>query len=61
MKNRLITRFRLKNGMIYLRLTINGERAELSSNNKTSPALWCKSLQRVKGKDELLPKLFEVI
>ena len=52
MKNRLITHFHLRNGIIYLRLTINGDRTEVSTNKKTTPALWCKSLQRVKGKDE---------
>jgi len=52
MKNRLITHFHLRNGIIYLRLTVNGERTEISTNQKTTPALWCKSLQRVTGKDE---------
>jgi site-specific recombinase XerD len=52
MKNRLITHFRLKKDMIYLRLTINGERAEISTNKKICPSHWSKSLQRVTGKDE---------
>jgi site-specific recombinase XerD len=52
MKNRLITHFHLRNGIIYLRLTINGERTEVSTNKKTTSTLWSKSLQRVKGKDE---------
>jgi site-specific recombinase XerD len=52
MKNKLITRFYLNNRTIYLRLTINGERAEVSTNSKTNPVQWSKSLQRVKGKDE---------
>ena len=52
MKNKLITRFYLKNRIIYLRLTINGERAEVSTNSRINPVLWNKSLQRVKGKDE---------
>jgi hypothetical protein len=52
MKNKLITRFYLKDRIIYLRLTINGERAEVSTNSKINPVLWSKSLQRVKGKDE---------
>ena len=32
MKNKLITRFYPKNGIIYLRVTINGARAEISTN-----------------------------
>jgi hypothetical protein len=52
MRNRLITRFCLKKDIIYLRLTINGERAEISTNKKTCPSLWSKSLQKVTGKDE---------
>lgn len=52
MKNRLITHFHLRNGTIYLRITINGKRTEVSTNKKTKPVLWCKSFQRVTGKDE---------
>lgn len=52
MKNKLIARFFLKRSIIYLRLTINGARADMSTNHRINPALWCKSLQKVKGKDE---------
>jgi site-specific recombinase XerD len=52
MKNRLITRFFLKRSIIYLRLTINGARADMSTNHRINPDVWSKSLQRVKGKNE---------
>jgi Arm DNA-binding domain len=52
MGNKLITHFHLRNGIIYLRLTINGERTDMSTNHKINPSLWSKSLQKVKGKDE---------
>jgi site-specific recombinase XerD len=52
MKNKLITRFHLRNGIIYLRITVNGERAEISTNCKNSNMVWNKSLQRVNSKDE---------
>jgi hypothetical protein len=44
MKNKLITHFHLRNVIIYLRLTINGERAEVYTNSKINPVLWCKCL-----------------
>jgi len=37
---------------IYLRITINGERAEISTNSKINPELWDKASQRVAGKTE---------
>lgn len=52
MKNKLVTRFYLKNGIIYLRVTINGKRAEISTNCKTNNLVWNKSLQRVNRKNE---------
>lgn len=53
MKNKLITRFHLKNNAIYLRVTINGVRTEISTNRKINPALWNKSLQRVRGNNDV--------
>lgn len=60
MKNRIITHFYLKelkknrNGEapIYLRITINGERSEISTNRKVNPALWNKTSERVNGRTE---------
>ena len=52
MENKLITHFHLRKNTIYLRLTVNGERAEISTNKKITPILWSKALQKVKGKDE---------
>jgi len=37
---------------IYLRITINGERAELSINRKIDPAKWDSATQRAKGRSE---------
>ena len=45
MKNKLITRFYLKNRIVCLRLTINGERAEVSTNSRINPVLWNKLLR----------------
>ena len=59
MKNKLIVRFFLKRSIIYLRLTINGARADMSTNHRINPALWCKSLQKVKGKHEKEAKIYE--
>jgi site-specific recombinase XerD len=52
MENKLISHFFLKRSIIYLRLTINGERTDMSTNKRINPSLWSKSLQKVKGKDE---------
>lgn len=38
---------------IYLRITVNGERAEISSNRKIELIKWDAILQRVKGRSEL--------
>lgn len=53
MENRLKTHFHVRKGVIYLRLTINGARTDMSTNQKINAALWSKSLQKVKGKDEI--------
>ena len=52
MENKLISHFFLKRSIIYLRLTINGERTDMSTNHRINPSLWSRSLQKVKGKDE---------
>ena len=60
MKNKIVTHFYVKeskkdsNGEapIYLRITINGERAEISANRKISPDMWDKSAERVAGRSE---------
>lgn len=43
-----------KNGLapIYLRITVNGERAEVSTNRKIDDEKWDSKLQRVKGRSE---------
>jgi len=45
-----------KEGMapIYCRITVNGERAELSVNEKTVPGKWDSAAQRIKGRSELV-------
>lgn len=60
MKNKIVTHFYVKeekkdnNGEapIYLRITVNGERAEISTNRKINPELWDKTSQRVAGRTE---------
>jgi len=60
MKNKIVTHFYLKeskkdnNGEapIYLRITINGERAEISANRRIKPDLWDKASERVTGRGE---------
>jgi site-specific recombinase XerD len=50
MKNKIVTLLYLKKNIIYLRLTVNGERAEISTNRKTTASEWNPLTQRVKGK-----------
>ncbi len=60
MKNKIVIHFYVKeswkdkNGFapIYLRITINGERAEISTNRKINSELWDKTSQRVAGRNE---------
>ena len=60
MKNKIITHFYVKGSCkarkgeapIYLRITVNGERAELATNRKVNPDLWDKDAQRVAGRTE---------
>jgi hypothetical protein len=62
MKNKLVTHFHLKefktNGglpskyPIYFRMTLNGQRAELSTQQKIEKDLWDKSAERVRGRSE---------
>ena len=60
MKNKIVTHFYVKeswkdkNGEapIYLRITVNGERSEISTNRKVNPELWHKASQRVSGRTE---------
>jgi hypothetical protein len=66
MKNRISTHFYVKEtrkdrkglAPIYLRITINGERAEVTTNKKVNPVLWDKSTERVVGITPLhIPKI----
>jgi len=60
MKNKIVTHFYVKeekeddNGEapIYLRITVNGKRAEVSTNRRINPELWDKSAKRVAGRSE---------
>ena len=60
MKNKIVTHLYVKeekkdnNGEapIYLRITVNGERAEISTNRKVDLGLWDKASQRVAGRTE---------
>lgn len=40
------------NAPIYCRITVNGGRAEISTNEKVEPAKWDSAMQRVKGRLE---------
>jgi uncharacterized protein (DUF433 family) len=60
MKNKIVPHFYVKESWkdkkgevpIYLRITVNGERAEISTNRKVNPELWDKTSQRVAGRSE---------
>ncbi len=60
MKNKILTHYYLKDakqdkeGMIpiYLRITINGERAEISTNKRVSLSQWDKNAERATGRSE---------
>jgi len=59
MRNKIITHFHLKRSnpgttkeaVIYLRLTVNGERAEISTDRKIDPAKWNLATERVNNKN----------
>jgi hypothetical protein len=58
MKNKITTHFYVKEARkdrkskapIYLRITVNGERAEISTDRKIEPDLWDKNSERVAGR-----------
>ena len=60
MKNKIVTHFYVKeswkdkNGEvpIYLRIKVNGERSEISTNRKVNSELWDKTSQRVAVRTE---------
>lgn len=60
MKNKILTHYYLKEskkdkeGMIpiYMRITVNGERAEISTNKRVSLSQWDKHAERAAGRSE---------
>lgn len=60
MKNKILTHYYLKDskqdneGMIpiYLRITVNGERSEISTNKRVSLSQWDKNAERAAGRSE---------
>ena len=60
MKNKIVTHFYVREEKkdkkgevpIYLRITINGERAGISTDQRVNPELWDKASQRVAGRTE---------
>jgi site-specific recombinase XerD len=60
MKNKIVTHFYVKEGKkdsngeipIYLRITVNGERAEISTSRRINPDNWDKATERVAGRSE---------
>jgi hypothetical protein len=52
MRNKINTHFRLKSSTIYLRITVNGERSEISTDRKISPGTWNKVSERINGRSE---------
>lgn len=60
MKNKIVTHFYVKearkdnNGEapIYLRITINNGRVEISANRRVNPEIWDKASERVAGRSE---------
>jgi hypothetical protein len=61
MKNKIVTHFYVKEEKkddkgevpIYLRITVNGERAEISANRRVNPEIWDKTSEKVAGKSEV--------
>jgi site-specific recombinase XerD len=53
MKNKIKTHFHVKKSTIYLRVTVNGERTEISTNKKINPSTWNKVSERVAGNNEV--------
>jgi hypothetical protein len=60
MKNKIVKHFYVKEARkdskglvpIYLRITVNGERAEISTDRKINPGNWDKVAERVTGRSE---------
>jgi site-specific recombinase XerD len=52
MRNKITTHFHLKSSTIYLRITVNGERSEISTDRKINPSSWNKVSERVNGRSE---------
>jgi hypothetical protein len=60
MKNKITTHFYVKESRkdrggeapIYLRITINGERAEISTSRRINPIMWDKASEKVAGRSE---------
>ncbi len=60
MENKLVNHFYLKKAKVdkagkapvYLRLTLNGERVEMSVHKKIKPDMWDKSAERISGRSE---------
>ena len=57
MKNKIVTHFYVREkkkdkkgeAPIYLRITVNGERAEISTNRRVNPEIWDKASEKVDG------------
>lgn len=60
MKNKIVKHFYVREAKkdkkgespIYLRITVNGERAEISTNRRVNPGNWDKAAERVAGRSE---------
>ena len=60
MKNKIVTHFYVREEKkdkkgevpIYLRITINGERASISTDRRVNPELWDKTTEKVAGRSE---------
>jgi hypothetical protein len=60
MKNKIVIHFYVKDSRkdrkreapIYLRITVNGERAEISTDRRVNPGFWDKAPERVAGRNE---------
>jgi site-specific recombinase XerD len=60
MKNKIVNHFYVKEAKkdkkgeapVYLRITLNGERAEISTDRRVNPDLWDKASERVTGRSE---------
>ena len=57
MRNSITNHFWLRHSTIYLRLTVNGVRTEISTDQKINSSLWDSKYEKVKGKSDIAKRI----